>query len=43
VLGSESGAEGDLAEVMESRADWISEVRAREVVTLPESDRVERG
>ena len=43
VLGSESGAERDLAEVMESRADWISEVRAREVATLPESDRVKRG
>ena len=43
VLGSESGADGDLAEAMEPRADWIPEVRAREVATLPESDRVERG
>ena len=35
VLGSESGADGDLAEAMEPCADWIPEVRAREVATLP--------
>ena len=38
VLGSESGTDGDLAEAMEPCADWIPEVRAREVATLPGPD-----
>lgn len=38
VLGSEGGAEGNLAGAMEPCADWITEVRAREVATLPGPD-----